>query len=134
MNRIPLLTALVMLLLAACSPAQVKAPPDGTYTRDEVNASGTSKLIFVLNKGQFVMNGPGGEPLWEGTYQVVGNKVVFKSLTDTPRGQAFCGSKDDFSYSWTYDSAKQQLKFAQDSDPCTTRISGTVGVWTFQPG
>ncbi len=135
MKRIPLLFAMVVLFVAACGPAQVKAPPDGTYTREEVTSAGTNQLSIVLNQGQFVMN-LRGSPLWQGTYQVVGGKLAFKSLKDSVVGAAMCGgSEDDFSYLWTYDSANKQLKFAQDNDPCAMRMSGTLGgTWTFQPG
>ncbi len=134
MKRISLLVAMVVLFVAACGPAPVKAPPEGTYTNEEVTSSGTNQLSLVLNKGQFAMERR-GTPLWEGTYQVVGNKLIFKALKDSTMGQAYCGSKDDFSYVWTYDSAKQQLKFAQDNDACDIRMSGTLGgAWTFQPG
>jgi len=134
MNRIRLLFVLVTLFLAACGPAPVKAPPDGTYARDEITSSGTNKLAIVLNKGQFAMDSQ-GSPLWQGTYQVVGNKLVFKSLTNSVLGSAYCGSKDDFSYLWTYDSSRQQLKFTQDNDSCVARMSGALGgAWTFQPG
>ncbi len=133
MKRISLLVVMVSLFVAACGPAPVKAPPTGTYARDEITGSGTNKLAIVLNQGQFAMD-LGGSPLWQGTYQVVGNKLVFKSLTDSTLGSAYCGSKDDFSYMWTYDSAKKQLQFAQDNDPCAIRMSGTLGgAWTFQP-
>ncbi len=134
MKRFALLFAMIALFVAACGPAPVKAPPDGTYTKEEITSAGTNQLSIVFNKGQFTMERR-GSPLWEGTYQVVGNKLVFKALTNSTLGQAYCGSTDDFSYLWTYNSAKQQLTFGQDSDSCSLRMSGTLGgAWTFRPG
>jgi hypothetical protein len=122
-----------LFLATACGVAQPKTLPDGTYQRDEVTGDGTQTLVITLKGGQFEMDASQMGPMWAGSYQVDGNKITFNSDQTSARGKGFCGSKDTFSYQWSFDAQKNQWAFKDVGDTCSIRTAGTVGgEWAYQ--
>jgi hypothetical protein len=134
MKRIAFLLITTWLLTAtACGSSQVKTPPDGEYKRDEVTNSGTNTLSIKLNQGHFQMPNTAQGLLWDGTYQVNGDKITFNSQNTTAAGKALCGSKDTFTYQWSFDAKKNQMVFKVVDDTCGLRVSGTdAHPWAYQ--
>ncbi len=134
MKRISFFLIIACLLTtAACGSSQVKTPPDGEYKRDEVTNSGANTLSIILNQGHFQMSNKAQGPLWEGSYQATGDKVTFNSENTTALGKALCGSKDTFTYQWSFDAKNNQMVFKVVDDKCGLRVSGTdAHPWTYQ--
>jgi hypothetical protein len=134
MKRISFLLIIAWLLTAAaCGSSQVKTPPDGEYKRSEVDSSGTNTLSIILNQGHFQMPNTAQGLLWDGSYQVTGDKITFNSQNTTAAGKALCGSKDTFTYQWSFDAKNNQMVFKVVDDACGLRVSGTdAHTWAYQ--
>jgi|GEM_PF-5432453 len=123
---------LALMFISACTyPVKDAKPLAATYQRSAASDGHSAMLYLVLKQGTFQLTAQEGGVLWQGTYKIGADQMVFAVEDASEAGKAVCGDDDEFAYRWSYETHAGALSLEKIEDACPGRehlLSG--GAWS----